>query len=99
MIVYDRAITPTEISEVQAYLTTKYGLKSLAPPAPPAPAAAQPATVMPTGSLQTGLKAWCVRNQARRLARRLPPAALTHALPLGTAGTRLKATTPPRACG
>ncbi len=66
MLVWDRAITQTELRSVSTYLTTKYGVKLQAPPAPPAPAAVPTAPSLPTG-LTNGLMAWCVAAQCRRL--------------------------------
>jgi hypothetical protein len=58
LMTWDRALTNTELREVQSYLTTKYGLKDVAPPAPPVPAAprAQPSPL--AQSLSQGMLAW-----------------------------------------
>ncbi len=66
MLVWNRAITQTELRSVSTYLTSKYGLKLQAPPAPPAPAAVPTAPSLPS-NLQSGLMAWCVAAQCRRL--------------------------------
>ena len=59
-LTWNRKITPTELREVQAYLTTKYGLKLNTPPAPPTPAAAMPPLQPLAQSLESGMMAWCV---------------------------------------
>jgi hypothetical protein len=59
-LTWNRVITPTELREAQAYLTTKYGLKLNTPPAPPTPAAAMPPLQPLARSLESGMMAWCV---------------------------------------
>ena len=58
LMTWDRALTVTEIREVQSYLTSKYGLANRVPPAPPAPAAPQAAPGPLAASLNTGLMTW-----------------------------------------
>jgi len=57
---WNRALSRQELDEVQSFLTTKYGLKDLAPPAPPKPAApAPPAAPLSTlKTLSRGMVAW-----------------------------------------
>jgi hypothetical protein len=57
-LVWNRAITETELSEVQSHMSLKYGLTLNTPPAPPVPAAPVRAPVM-AQSLSNGLMAWC----------------------------------------
>ncbi len=57
MLVWDRAISQTELRSVSTYLTTKYGVKLMAPPAPPVPAALPTAPSLPS-NLQNGMMAW-----------------------------------------
>jgi hypothetical protein len=64
-LTWNRKITPTELREVQAYLTTKYGLASSTPPAPPAPNSALPTTIPLAPSLATGMITWCVNTHGR----------------------------------
>jgi hypothetical protein len=58
LMTWDRAISNTELREVQAYLTSKYGLGDHAPPAPPVPAAPQAAPGPYAASLSQGLMTW-----------------------------------------
>jgi hypothetical protein len=59
-IVWNRAISSTELRGAQTYLTQKYGLTMKAPPAPPVPAAPQPPQPPMASSLANGMVAWCV---------------------------------------
>jgi hypothetical protein len=66
LLVWNRAITQTELREAQAYLTLKYGLVPTAPPAPPVPAAPLPPALPLAQSLGNGMMAWCVTRGACR---------------------------------
>ena len=58
LITWDRALTDTELREVQGYLTTKFGLTVETPPAPPVPAAPRPPVASMAQSLSNGLVTW-----------------------------------------
>jgi hypothetical protein len=64
LLVWNRAISATELLEAQTYLTGKYGLLLQTPPAPPMPAAPAPPGPPMAASLANGMLAWCARRAA-----------------------------------
>ncbi len=58
VLTWSHILSPEELREAQAYLTTKYGLISTTPPAPPMPSTSLPPVTPLLPSLSLGMMAW-----------------------------------------